>query len=516
RRLARREAARRRRTDRGCLTLAGIFALGAHDARLGRRRTGGAHVPRCARTRLATLFARQRLRHHRRAHRPATPARLSPPHLSHHRRRFARRVARLRGKFFDEIRRRNNPCATSRTDTNTLAVYSSFDYISACAPDVTARSFTTPARMKEFPRKMVRRIIVGLLRLALRVFFRRIEIAGVERVPEHGAVIFVVNHPNGLVDPIFILCHAPRRVSFLAKEPILRMPVIGWLARSLDALPVYRQQDTGSDPARNRETFARCRALLKRGGTIAICPEGVSHNAPSLRPLKTGTARIALGVVGEDPTLDLKIVPCGLYYTAKSVFRSAALLYFGAPLKVEPVALEADGEPARAAVRALSDRIEHALREVTLNAEHEQALSTVTRAEKIFSAESAEDEDAETSLTRELDLRRRFVAAYAFYFQHAPARLAALEARISRYEEELREAGVDLEDLSAARVPASQVVRYLIMRVVPTLLLAPLALVGVIIHYPAYKLSQLIGLKLAQDQEDVFATFKIAAALLFF
>jgi len=363
---------------------------------------------------------------------------------------------------------------------------------------------------------MVRRIIVGLLRLALRVFFRRIEIAGVERVPEHGAVIFVVNHPNGLVDPIFILCHAPRRVSFLAKEPILRMPVIGWLARSLDALPVYRQQDTGSDPTRNRETFARCRALLKRGGTIAICPEGVSHNAPSLRPLKTGTARIALGVLGEDPTLDLRIVPCGLYYTAKSAFRSAALLYFGEPIKVEPVALEADGEPARAAVRALSDRIEHALRKVTLNAEHEQALSTVTRAEKIFSAESAEDEDAETSLTRELDLRRRFVAAYAFYFQHAPARLAALEARIRRYEEELREAGVDLEDLSAARVPASQVVRYLIMRVVPTLLLAPLALVGVIIHYPAYKLSQLIGLKLAQDQEDVFATFKIAAALLFF
>jgi glycerol-3-phosphate O-acyltransferase / dihydroxyacetone phosphate acyltransferase len=363
---------------------------------------------------------------------------------------------------------------------------------------------------------MVRRIIVGLLRLALRVFFRRIEIAGLRRVPEQGAVIFVVNHPNGLVDPIFILCHAPRRVSFLAKEPILRMPVIGWLARALDALPVYRQQDAGSDPARNRETFARCRALLKRGGTIAICPEGVSHNAPSLRPLKTGTARIALGVVSEDPTLDLRIVPCGLYYTAKSAFRSAALLYFGEPLKVEPVEMQADGEPARAAVRALSDRIEAALRDVTLNAEHEQALATVTRAEKIFSAENAEDEDAETTLTRELDLRRRFLAAYAFYFQHAPARLAELEARIRRYEEELHEAGVDLEDLSAARVPTSQILRYLILRVVPALVLAPLAIFGGIIHYPAYKLSQLIGLKIARDQEDVFATFKIAAALLLF
>src|ERR671929_1747416 len=254
---------------------------------------------------------------------------------------------------------------------------------------------------------MVRRIIVGILRLALRVFFRRIELAGRERVPREGAVIFVVNHPNGLVDPVFILCHAPRRVSFLAKEPIMRMPVIGALARSLDALPVYRQQDAGSDPTRNRETFARCRALLKRGGTIAICPEGVSHNEPRILPLKSGTARIALGVLGEDPELDLKIAPAGLYYTAKSAFRSAALLYFGEPFKVEPVALNDDGELPREAVRALSDRIAAALREVTLNAEHEQALSVISRAEKIFSAETEDEEGEEASLARELELRRR-------------------------------------------------------------------------------------------------------------
>ncbi len=363
---------------------------------------------------------------------------------------------------------------------------------------------------------MVRRIIVGILRLALRVFFRRIEIVGLARVPRAGAVIFVINHPNGLVDPVFILCHAPRRVSFLAKEPILRMPIIGALARALDALPVYRQQDTGSDPARNRETFTRCRALLKRGGTIAICPEGVSHNEPSLRPLKTGTARIALGVLGEDPTLDLKIVPAGLYYTAKSAFRSAALLYFGEPLQVAPVALQADGEPAREAVHALSDRITQALRDVTLNAEHDQALNTISRAEKIFSTADADEAGEADSLAHEFDLRRRFVEGYAYFFQHAPARLAALEARIRRYEEELREAGVDLDDLSATRVPAANVVRYLLLRVLPALVLAPLAVAGVVIHYPAYKLAHWLALKLARDQEDVFATFKITAALLFF
>src|SRR5919199_4131343 len=183
---------------------------------------------------------------------------------------------------------------------------------------------------------MFRRVLVAVLRVALRVFFRRIEVVGGERVPRGGACVFVLNHPNALVDPVFILCHAPRRVSFLAKEPIFRIPVIGALARALDAIPVYRRQDEGADTSRNRETFRAARALLRGGGSIAVCPEGASHNDTKLRPLKTGAARIALGVAAEDPSIDLNIVPAGLYYTSKTAFRSAALLHFGGPLKVEP------------------------------------------------------------------------------------------------------------------------------------------------------------------------------------
>ena len=99
---------------------------------------------------------------------------------------------------------------------------------------------------------MFRRILCAVLRLALRIYFRRVEIVGVENVPPDKPVIFVLNHPNALVDPVFLLCLAPRRVSFLAKAPLFRMPVIGSLVRALDSLPAYRQQDAGEDVTRNR------------------------------------------------------------------------------------------------------------------------------------------------------------------------------------------------------------------------------------------------------------------------
>src|SRR5687768_18556457 len=80
---------------------------------------------------------------------------------------------------------------------------------------------------------MIRHLIVTLLRLALRIYFQRIEVTGLEHVPRETPVIFVLNHPNALVDPVFLLCLTPRRVSFLAKAPLFRMPVISYFVKAL-------------------------------------------------------------------------------------------------------------------------------------------------------------------------------------------------------------------------------------------------------------------------------------------
>jgi 1-acyl-sn-glycerol-3-phosphate acyltransferase len=360
---------------------------------------------------------------------------------------------------------------------------------------------------------MIRRIIVALVRLALRIYFQRIEVTGLEHVPRETPVIFVLNHPNALVDPVFLLCLAPRRVSFLAKAPLFRMPVIGYLVKALDSLPVYRRQDEGEDVTKNQETFVAARKLLARGGTIGICPEGISHDKPGLQPIKTGAARISLAAVSTGEVSSLKIVPAGLYYTSKTRFRSDALLYFGAPIDVEPVTLEPDGTPPRDAVRKLSSQIERALRNVILDAKHEEELQTTARAERIFTSEPYEG--VSDSLKDELRLQQRFIRAYPLLQSRQPERLRKLELRMIRFEEELNQAGVDPDELSPP-VSTYRVLASIVKRSIVFLLMLGPAAIGTVAHYPAYKLGGFLATRLSRDSEDVISTVKIISAMLLF
>src|SRR5881227_3686663 len=108
------------------------------------------------------------------------------------------------------------------------------------------------------------RLVQLVFSLALRLFFRRIEIYGAERVPADEPLVFVLNHPNGLIDPALVFCALPRRISFLAKSTLFRLPVLRRLLKLVEALPVYRRVDAEADVALNRRTFSQARDLLRR------------------------------------------------------------------------------------------------------------------------------------------------------------------------------------------------------------------------------------------------------------
>lgn len=343
----------------------------------------------------------------------------------------------------------------------------------------------------------MRAFLVRSFRVFLRIFYRRIDVVGAEKIPADRGVIYAVNHPNALVDPLFVVSFAPRPPSFLAKAPLFGYPLIGWFVKRFESIPVYRKEDQtiGS----NEETFARARALLAGGGSIAIFPEGTTHSDPRLRELKTGAARLALGA--SLPTV--VIVPTGIEYTAKQTFRSDSVVVFGDAIEVRPEK-ETTGEPSRAAVEAITRRIQEGLADVMLQADSRAALELIERAERIFSAGTL------TRPAAELDIRKRFVDGYHFLSTRNPGRLADLAARIARFESELDAAGLDPENLAPSRTAGRG------KAVAVVLLLFPIALAGVILHYPTYRLIGALATRFARGENEMTATMKFVGALLLF
>lgn len=350
------------------------------------------------------------------------------------------------------------------------------------------------------------RVIHFVFGAAVGLFFRRIELVNSANLPAKSGLIFVSNHPNALIDPALLFIALPRRLAFLAKSTLFEIPVFSWLIRTIGALPLYRQKDTGADVSKNQRTFEIARQLLKQGGAIAIFPEGVSHNEPQLQPLKTGAARIALGAasVGENSPLDLKIVPVGLFYTSKTTFRSEALLYFGEAFRVSSVVLDADGQPPKDAVKALTAKIENSLREVTLNAESEAEIAAARVAEEVFTSLTPKEEN----LAERLEFLQKFVA-------ESPVETdEKLEKKLAEYDKKLDRLGIESEFLALADFSKRFVIKQAFLRSWYLILLAPLAAFGAVLHFPAYQISKFLAYRQTKKGDfDMASTVKMLSGV---
>ncbi|MBQ6846822.1 MAG: 1-acyl-sn-glycerol-3-phosphate acyltransferase [Oscillospiraceae bacterium] len=159
-------------------------------------------------------------------------------------------------------------------------------------------------------------IAIPILRMVYRV-----KITGRENIPE-GAVVVCGNHTS-LMDAFFVAMAFGRKehMAYMAKIELFKVPVIGFLMRKIEAIPVDRG-------AADMLALKTAIAMLKSGKKVMIFPEGtrVDGDSASEDGAKTGAAMIACR--GGADMLPIYIS------TKKRLFRRVNVIV-GAPVKTD-------------------------------------------------------------------------------------------------------------------------------------------------------------------------------------
>jgi 1-acyl-sn-glycerol-3-phosphate acyltransferase len=145
-------------------------------------------------------------------------------------------------------------------------------------------------------RDVLRSVISGLYKLLTRV-----EVSGLENVPEKGSFILAVNHLSRLDPPLVYVLLKRKDVTGLAADKYKKNLIFRWIVEAVDAIWINRE---AADFHAMREALK----YLEAGGILGIAPEGTRSTTGGLITAKTGVAYLA-------GKANVPILPCAVYGT---------------------------------------------------------------------------------------------------------------------------------------------------------------------------------------------------------
>ena len=349
------------------------------------------------------------------------------------------------------------------------------------------------------------RLTRWIARVALVVYFRKLEASGLENVPAAGPVILAANHPQSVTDALILAATCPRMVCYLAHSGLFRNRVLAWFLRRLGVIPVYRREDIVNAADRNLEMFSACHEVMRRRGVIGIFPEGTSADEQRVQKLKTGTARIALQSADQAGwSLGVRIVPVGLNFESRQHFRSRVLLRFGAPLEIDAYA-EAFLRDPLATVNALTDLLGRSIRDNVINIEHSEFEELVRDLELVYKDElltrEGLDLPGDTRFKRGQWVSRELPRALDYFLERRPELIWRVRRMLREYRRRLERLRIKDEHLKNERgtsIPGAAA-RFVVWGGLGL----PLAAYGSLWNFLPYKLTGWLADRQARDATKV-------------
>ncbi len=360
---------------------------------------------------------------------------------------------------------------------------------------------------------MGRRVIDLFLRsvafVAMRAFFRAVDVVGREQIPTGRPVLIVSNHFNGFIDPVILIRVFGRLPRFLAKSTLWRIPGVAPLCALAGMIPIHRSVD--GDVSQNQDVFSRCHEVLANADVIGIFPEGATHDVPSIQGVRTGAARVALGAYAAGVT-DLVVVPVGLTFDDKFVLRSRVLAEVGEPISVADFSVELESigrlteTTDHVSVERLTSRIGEGMRAVSPDYADAAQARALGQAAEIFVRSSRPKGQTYVSLGEQEPVARRLA-----------------KAAIQDREDVINALGRYRLDLDFMHVPdhllvpgyqAGRLVRETVLSTLRLVLLAVPALVGILWNLVPYIVVRLAGFRV--NAPAVKGTVRLSVALAVF
>lgn len=355
---------------------------------------------------------------------------------------------------------------------------------------------------------MIYTLLRVIARLALRWYYRSVEIDGTDHVPARGPVLLVANHWNALVDALVVACALDRQVRLTAKATLLANPFTRCVVRIVGIIPLRRASDeqrpveASLDKTRNATSFAAILDAFADQQAVLIFPEGRSHSEPELGRLKTGAARLALMAQVERALPPVPIVPVGITFEDKGRPRSRVVVRFG-PTITPPAATEV----MTADVQALTAHLDRGIRELTLNfpssdealrvVELAAILSRVLDRVRPLTAPDPPLADA-VRLAQRLESARRVLPTASPSLAHE---VDAFLHRVHTFRDRLRALEIPVNDLWMPVTTLSGT--WFVLREVSIALLAlPVALWGRLNHWLPLTLARWVGRATSRNADE--------------
>ena len=179
-------------------------------------------------------------------------------------------------------------------------------------------------------------LLSPLVQYGCRCHYKSFVVRGKENLPADAPYIIAPCHQQALMEPLAVLCVAPKPPVFLARADLFKKPTLRKILTFLKIMPVYRIRDGKSQLGLNQEVFDLCRDVLLDGSPLCLMAEGRHNNRHHLLPFGKGMFRIAGEAQLALGDRQLYIVPVGIDFDEYERPYSNLVVNIGQPIAVQP------------------------------------------------------------------------------------------------------------------------------------------------------------------------------------